>query len=107
VTRFFASVGRLSELVTDPADGRLSWSRCGAIIAGTTYTYFLAVELPHDWLLWAIYMVTVGGYVVLLKFLHMRYGGGGSPSNGVADHVDQDSTDDACADCPVRKKRRR
>jgi hypothetical protein len=67
---------RFLELVTDSSDGKLSWSKCGAIIAGTAFTYKMVADRPDDWLLWTIYMLTVGGYVVLLKLLNLRYGGG-------------------------------
>lgn len=71
-------IQRLMELVTDPKDGTLSHTRCGMIIAGTTFTYKMAVDLPDSWELWLVYLGTVGGYGIARQWMAKRAAGGQS-----------------------------
>lgn len=65
---------RLLELLTDRADGRMSHTKIGFMIAGATFTYKMLVDRPADATLWLVYMGTVGGYAVAKQFINTRYG---------------------------------
>lgn len=67
---------RLLELVTDPRDGRLSAYKIGMIVACTTFTRHMVATEPADLWLWGLYMMTVGGFYMLSKFMGMKLGGG-------------------------------
>lgn len=70
----------LLDLIRDTSDNTLSWSKCGTVLACLVFTYKMVRDLPDDFLLWTIYMATVGGFVILLKFLNLKFGGGkGAP----------------------------
>lgn len=62
-------------LIKDSKDGKLSHSKIGVLIAGGLFAAKMAGApgMPDDWLLWTVFMATVGGYAVLLKLVASKF----------------------------------
>lgn len=63
---------RLPELYTG-ADGKLSHSKGGMLVAGMVFTAKMVIDFPDDWELWATFMATVGCYAAAKDVIAQKY----------------------------------
>lgn len=66
---------RMPELYTG-AEGKLSHSKIGMIIAGACFTAKMLIDLPDDWELWATFVGTVGGYAAARDLVKRKFAAG-------------------------------
>ena len=62
-------------LFCDSKDGKFSHSKAGVMVASVAFTLKmlgLLPDAPDDWVLWATFMGTVGGYAALLKAVRIK-----------------------------------
>lgn len=66
---------RIPELYTG-AEGKLSHSKIGMIIAGASFTAKMLLDMPDDWELWAVFVGTVGGYAAARDIVKRKFAAG-------------------------------